>query len=48
MTSKITTISHTKDLDIRYRFVNEYVEDRDVKIIFINQLIMTVTFSEKT
>ena len=29
MASNITTTSHTKHVDIRYKYVNEYVEDKD-------------------
>ena len=35
MASNIMTTSHTKHVDIWYNFVNEYVEDGIVKIIFI-------------
>ena len=35
MASKITTISHTKHVEIRYKYVNEYVEDEVIKIIFV-------------
>ena len=35
MASNITTTYHTKHMDIRYKYVNEYVEDRVVKIVFI-------------
>ena len=35
MASNITTFCHTKDVDIRYKYVNEYVEDRVVKIVFV-------------
>ena len=35
MASNITTMSHTKYVDIWYKYVNEYVEDGIVKIIFI-------------
>ena len=35
MASNITTMSHTKHIDIRYKYVNEYVEDRVVRIIFV-------------
>ena len=34
MASNITTTSHTKHVDIWYKYVNEYVEDGIVKIIF--------------
>ena len=33
MASNITTSNHTKHVDIRYKYVNEYVEDGTVKII---------------
>ena len=33
--SNITTTSHTKHVDIWYKYVNEYVEDGIVKIIFV-------------
>ena len=35
MASNITTPCHTKHVDIRYKYVNEYVEDRVVKISFV-------------
>ena len=30
-----TTMSHTKHMDIRYKYVNEYVEDGVVKKVFV-------------
>ena len=35
MASNITTTCHTKHVDIRYKYVNEYVEDRVVQIVFV-------------
>ena len=35
MGSNITTTCSTKHVDIRYKYVNEYVEDRVVKIVFV-------------
>ena len=35
MTSNISTTCHTKHVDIRYKYVNEYVEDRVVEIVFV-------------
>ena len=35
MVSNIITTCHTKHVDIRCKCVNEYVEDRVVKIIFV-------------
>ena len=35
MVSNITTMSCTKHIPIRYKYVNEYVEDRIVKIVFV-------------
>ena len=35
MASDITTTSCTKCMDIRYKYVNEYVDDRVVKIVFV-------------
>ena len=35
MASNVTTTSHTKHKDIRYKYVNKYVEGRVVKIIFV-------------
>ena len=35
MASNIMTTSHTKHVDIWYKYVNEYVEDGIVKIIFV-------------
>ena len=34
MASNIIATSHTKHLDIRFKYVNEYVENRVVKILF--------------
>ena len=34
MASNITTTACTKQIDIRYKYVNEYMEDRLVQIIF--------------
>ena len=36
ITSSIMTTSHTKHMDIQYEYVNKYVEDGIVKIIFVN------------
>ena len=30
-----TTTSHTKHVDIRYNYVNEYVEGRIVEVVFV-------------
>ena len=35
MASNITTMSYTKYIDITYKYVNEYSENRIVKIIFV-------------
>ena len=35
MASNITTTCHTKHVDIKYKYVNKYVEDGVVKIIFV-------------
>jgi len=35
MAENVTTTSCTKHVDIRYKFVNEYVEDGIIKIIFV-------------
>ena len=35
MASNITTICCTRHVDIRYNYMNEYIEDEVVKIIFI-------------
>ena len=35
MASNITTTCHTKHVDIRYNYVNEYAEDRVGKIVFV-------------
>ena len=35
MANNITTMCCTKHVDIRYKYVNEYVEDRVVKIVFV-------------
>ena len=34
MASNISTTCYTKHMDIRYKYVNQYVEDGIVKIIF--------------
>ena len=44
MASNIMTTSHTKHVDIWCKYVNEYVENGIVKIIFVSLLTMTVTF----
>ena len=36
MSENVTTSNSTKHVDNRYRFVNEFVEDRFIKIIFLN------------
>ena len=46
MASNITTTSYTKYMDIRYKYVNEYVED-GLGYFLLNLLITTVTFSPK-
>ena len=35
MASNIITMSCTKYMDIRYKYMNEYVENEVVKIIFV-------------
>ena len=35
MASNITTKLHTKHMDIKYNCVNEYVQDRVIKIVFV-------------
>jgi hypothetical protein len=35
MTENTATTGRTKHVDIRYRFVNEYVEDKFIEIIFV-------------
>ena len=35
MASNFTTASHTKHVDIRNKYMNEYVDDGLVKIIFV-------------
>ncbi len=35
MAQNVTTTSQTKHVDIRYKFVNKYVEDGIVKSIFV-------------
>ena len=38
MASNITTTNCTKHVEIWYKYVNEYVEDRVVKIIFVKSV----------
>ena len=50
MASNITTTCCTKNVDIRYKYVNEYVEDGVVKIVFVKSAdndsnILTKNFS---
>ena len=52
MASNITTTCHTRHFDIRYKYVNECVKDRVVKIVFVkfadnDSDILTKTFSTK-
>ncbi len=35
MAQNVTTTSRTKHVDIRYKFINEYVEDGIAKVIFV-------------
>ncbi len=35
MAQNVTTTSRTKHVDTRYKFINKYVEDGIVKIIFV-------------
>ena len=35
MSENVTTSNRTKHVDTRYRFVNEFVEDRFIEIIFV-------------
>ena len=47
--SNIATISHTKHVDIRYKYLNEYVEDGIVEIVFFLKSAENDTpFSSKT
>ena len=50
MASHIITMSCTKHMDIMYKYVNEYVEDGIVKIVFVKFIdkdsnILTKSFS---
>ena len=36
--NNIATMSHTKHIVIRYKYLNEHVEDRVVKIIFVESV----------
>ena len=52
MASNITTMSCTEHMDIRYKYVNEYMEDRTVKIVFVKSAesdsdILTKNFGAK-
>ena len=38
MASNISTTSHTKHVDIRYKYVNEYVEDGAAKITIVQSV----------
>ena len=35
MECNITTTSQTEHVDIRYKYVHQYVEDRIIKIVFV-------------
>ena len=52
MASNITTTSHAKHIDFSYNYVNKYVEDRIIKIIFVKYVnndsnILTNNLSEE-
>ena len=47
MAININTTSSTKHVDIRFKYVNEYVEVRNVKIIFLKSTDNDMTFSAK-
>ena len=38
MASNITTTCHTKHVDRRYKYVNKYVEDGVVKLVFVKSI----------
>ena len=46
--STITTTSCTKHVDIKYKYVNKYIQDGVVKMFLLSLLIMTATFSPRT
>ena len=35
MASNITNMSHTKHMDIEYKYMNEYIQNEAVTIIFV-------------
>ena len=45
MASDIANTSGTKYMDIRYKYVNEYVQVQVAKILLLSLLTMVVTFS---
>ena len=47
MDCNITTTCCTKHVDISCLYVNEYVEDGAINIIFVKPSLMTLTFSPK-
>ena len=48
MESNITTAPHTKHMDVSYKYVNEFVENRVVKIIFVKSAENDNNISTKT
>ena len=48
MARNMTTMLCTKQVDIMYKYVNEYVEEGVDKNLLSSLLKMTVTFSQKT
>ena len=46
MAGNVTTMSHTKHVDIEYKYVNYFIVDGIVEIVFAKSTEMTVTFSQ--
>ena len=47
MASNITTTCHTKHMDIRYKYLNEHVEDGVAKIVFVKSNTLTKNLSDE-
>ena len=48
MAGNTTAAVHTEHFDIRYKFVNNYMDDGIVKVALVSQQKMTAIFSLRT
>ena len=45
--ANVTAMSHTNYVYIRHKYINEYIEDGVVEIVFVKYVEMTATFSQR-